>query len=253
MKLFQLTFWTLFARKTWLLALGAVCGVPFLVCHFSAGAENPALLKPAIAQASWGMAWLMSGVWLMFAAASLGSRHVESALCDYLVSRKQSKTRQLCGLWAAVSVYAVPLAAGAALCAILGASPADPEERRMWVVLNLQYAGLMLLVVSPLSALALATASRCGGIIGFVLPLSLMGYGWYGVGFLRDLAETSAVVEALVEYSPHYYIADLAPRLRYKMGAISWDFLPKVAGYFAGVAVVIMGLARMIFRVRSTH
>lgn len=251
MRLFRLTLATIFQRKAWIITLLVVCALPFGLAQLSSGTENPALMKPALAQATWAMAWLTAVCWGLFAAASLGDRHVEHGTGEYFQSQGISPTRQLAEIWLAVLIYVVPLALGAALVSIAGASPALADERGMWITLNFQYALLFILALAPLLALATALASRFGAICGFVLPAFLIYYGLYGVGYLQLSAKQNLMLQWLADYSPHYHLADLTPRLRYKMGSIDWHQFPILLAYFGGLLLIQTGFARLLFRTKT--
>ena len=109
MPLFRLTLSTIFRRKAWAVCAFVVLVMPFLLPKLSSGTENPALLKPALAQAAWGMAWLSAVFWGFFAASRIGDRLSRSGLGEYFHSSGLSATRQLLETWAAVMIYIAPL------------------------------------------------------------------------------------------------------------------------------------------------
>ena len=164
-----------------------------------------------------------------------------------------SATRQLAEIWAAVLVYVAPLGIAAALVTIFAASPARPDERSMWLANNLQYAVLFVIVISPLVALAIAVASRFGGITGFLTTASICVYGLYGVGYMKMLLniEQNSLLSWLWNISPHYHFADPTERLRYKLGAIEWAEFPTLVAYFVGILLLYSALSRAIFRVKA--
>ncbi len=254
MRLYKLTLSTLFRRKTWVICAFLVLVVPFILPQISSGSENPALIKPALAQAAWIMAWLSAAFWGYFAASQTGEKLSRSGLGEYFQTSGTSATRQLFESWLAISTFVAPLGLAAGLVSILGASPADPEERTMWIATNLQYAFLFAAVVSPLIALALACASRFGAISGFVISSGLSFYGLYGVGYVKQLisVEEKPLLNWLWSISPHYHFADPTERLRYKLGAIEWSQFPLLVAYFAGIALLYLAISRLIFRVRAT-
>lgn len=254
MRLYRLTTATLLRRKSWVICGFAVGVLPFLLQQISSASENPALMKPAIAQATWALALLSAIFWGFFTAAKQGESNARSGMGEYFLTTGISAGRQLFEMWLAVFTYLVPLPLIAAGICIFAASPSLADERSMWIATNLQYCLLFLLVMAPLVALATAVASRFGSITGFLASSALAIYGLYGVGYLKLLAniEDSALLKWVWTSSPHYHFADPTERLRYKLGAIAWDKFPLLLAYFGGIMLVYTVISRLIFRVRAT-
>jgi hypothetical protein len=254
MRLFRLTSATLLRRKSWVICAFAVGVLPFLLQQISSGTENPALLKPAIAQATWAMALLCAIFWGFFTAAKQGESNARSGLGEYFLTTGVSASRQLFEMWLSVFSFLAPLPLLAAAVCVLAASPALPDERSMWLATNFQYAMLYLVVMAPLVGLAIAVASRLGIITGFLTSSALAIYGLYGVGYLKLLGnlENNDLLKWVWAYSPHYHFADPTERLRYKLGAIAWDKFPLLLAYFGGILLVYAALSRLIFRARAT-
>ncbi len=253
MPLFRLTLTTLFRRKAWAVCALLVLGMPFVLPQLSSGTENPALLKPALAQAAWCMAWLSAVFWGFFAAARIGEKNSRSGIGEYFHSSGLSATRQLLEIWAALMVFVAPLGIGAATVCSLAASPAAADERSMWIATNFQYGLLFILVVAPLIALAVAVASRFGSLTGFLVSAGLTTYGLYGVGYMKLLLsiEGNPLLSWLWSASPHYHFADPTERLRYKLGAIEWSQFPLLLAYFAGIFLLYTAISRLLFRVKA--
>jgi hypothetical protein len=254
MRLYRLTTSTLFRRKSWVICVFAVVVLPFLMQQISSSTENPALAKPAIAQATWAMALLSAIFWGFFTASKQGESNARSGLGEYFLTNGTSPTRQLGEMWLSMLTFLAPLPFLASAVCILAASPAAAEERGLWIATNFQYAVLFLVVMMPLVAFAIAVSSRFGGITGFIASASLAIYGLYGVGYLKLLSnlESNALLKWVWAGSPHYHFADPTERLRYKLGAISWDKFPLLLAYFGGILLVYVALSRLIFRVRAT-
>lgn len=254
MRLYRLTTATLFRRKSWVICALAVGVLPFLLQQISSGTENPALLKPAIAQATWAMALLSAIFWGFFTAAKQGESNARSGLGEYFLTTGVSATRQLAEIWLSILTFLAPLPILASVVCIFAASPSSADEKGMWVATNLQYGILFLLVMTPLVALATAVASRFGSITGFLASGSLAIYGLYGVGYLKLLSnlESNALLKWVWAGSPHYHFADPTERLRYKLGAIAWDKFPLLLAYFGGILLVYFAISRLVFRVRAT-
>ncbi|MEM1085055.1 MAG: hypothetical protein AAGI48_13165 [Verrucomicrobiota bacterium] len=254
MRLFKLTLSTIFRRKTWAICALLVLAFPFFLPHLSSATENPALVKPALAQAAWAMTWLCTIFWGFFVSARLGELNSRSGVGEYFLTTGVSATRQLLQIWAAVLVYVAPLGFGAAVVSIIGASPALPDERSMWIATNFQYAMLFVLVVAPLIAIAIAISSRFGSITGFICSAGIAVYGFYGVGYMKLLISTegSPLLTWLWNSSPHYHFADPTERLRYKLGAIQWSDFPLLVTYFVGIFLIHTALSRLVFRAKAT-
>lgn len=253
MKLYRLTSATLLRRKSWVICAFVVGVLPFLLQYISSGSENPVLLKPAIAQASWSMALLSAIFWGFFTAAKQGESNARSGMGEYFLTTGLSAGRQLFEMWLAVFTYLLPIPLIAAGVCIFAASPSLADERSMWIATNLQYCVLFIFVMAPLVALASAVASRFGSITGFLTSSALAIYGLYGVGYLELLAnlEDNALLKWLWSSSPHYHFADPTERLRYKLGAIAWDKFPLLLLYFGGIMLTYAVISRLLFRVRA--
>lgn len=254
MRLFKLTLATIYRRKSWAICGLLVLAFPFLLTQLSSGTENPAMLKPALAQAAWSMAWLGAIFWGFFTAARTGESNARSGLGEYFQTTGISPTRQLLEMWLAISVYIAPLGLGAALVCVLAASPSLPDERSMWLATNLQYSLLFVLVLAPLIALAIAIASRFGSITGFITSAGICTYGLYGANYLKNYIDIEAnpILQWIWQASPHYHFADPTERLRYKLGAIEWSQFPLLIAYFVGIFLLYTAVSRLVFRTKAT-
>ena len=252
MRLFRLTFATILQRKAWAICAFAVIVLPFALPLISSATEKPILVQPARILAAWGTLWVCTLLWGLFTAAREGETHAKSGVGEYFQTTGMSATRQLFEIWLALFCFIAPLAIITAAICQFAAAPADPVERSMWWVLNLQYAALFLLVVGPLLALATALASRFGGITGFAVTLGIVLYGLYGVGYLDNMLklEENPILHGVWLFSPHYRFADLTQRLYFKTGALPAGAFWSMALYFAGILAVYTGLSRICFRTK---
>jgi hypothetical protein len=130
------------------------------------------------------------------------------------------------------------------------AMPGDPLEAHHWVVTNLQYTLLFLLVVAPLLALAIALGTRFNGAAAYAVTIGLALYGLFGIGYLEVfLADNDNVVlNLLYLVSPHYHLSDLTSRLVFKLGAIEAAELGRIVAYLGGLALLTVGLSYQFFR-----
>ena len=252
MRLFRLTFATILQRKAWAICAFAVIVLPFALPLISSATEKPILVQPARILAAWGTLWVCTLLWGLFTAAREGETNAKSGVGEYFQTTGMSATRQLFEIWLALFCFIAPLAIITAASCQFAAAPADPLERSMWWVLNLQYAALFLLVTGPLLALATALASRFGGITGFAVTLGIVLYGLYGVGYLDNMLklEENPILHGVWLFSPHYRFADLTQRLYFKTGALPAGAFWSMALYFAGILAVYTGLSRICFRTK---
>jgi hypothetical protein len=253
MRLYLLILATIFQRKAWVLCALASLTIPFALPLLSSATEKPVLLQPARIQAAWGTLWVGSLLWGLFTAAREGENNAKSGIGEYFRTTGITPTRQLFQIWLAVFSFIAPLTLITVLISHFGALPADPQEQSMWLIINLQYATLFLLVIAPLLALAISLASRFGGITGFAATLFLSLYGLYGVGYLDNLLklEANPFLRAIWTYSPHYRYADLTQRLYFKTGALPTDAFALMVTYFLGILALYSLISRLTFRTRS--
>ena len=252
MRLFRLTFATIFQRKAWAICAFAVIVLPFVLPWISSATEKPILVQPARVLASWGTLWVCTLIWGLFTAAQQGEDNAKTGLGEYFHTTGVSATRQLFEIWLAVFCFVALLALiGAAVCQF-SAAPSDPVERTMWWTLNLQYTSLFLLVIGPLLALSAALASRFGAVTGFAMTLGISLYGLYGVGYLDIMLklEQNPFLRGLWLYSPHYCFADLTQRLLVKSGALPTEIFLNMVLYFGGILAVYVGISRLCFRTK---
>ncbi|MES2997096.1 MAG: hypothetical protein V4733_09840 [Verrucomicrobiota bacterium] len=253
MRLFRLTFSSIFQRKSWAICGFAVAVLPFVLPWISSASEKPILTAPARILACWGTLWVCALGWGLFTAAREGEENAKSGTGEYFLTTGVSPTRQLLEIWLAVFLFIVPLVLLAAAISQFAATPHDPQERSMWWHVNLQYAALFLLAVAPLLGLATAIASRFGGIAGFAATLGLAIYGLYGVGYVEQMLklETNPLLKAVWTFSPQFRFADLTQRLYFKNGALSPDAFWLTSAYFFAVLLVFTAVSRLCFRPKS--
>lgn len=252
MRLFKLTFATIFQRKAWAICVFAVVVLPFALPMISSATEKPILVQPARILAAWSTLLVCTVFWGLFTAAREGETNAKTGVGEYFQTTGMSPTRQLFEIWLAIFSFVAPLVLITAAICQFAAAPADPVEKSMWLVLNAQYTTLFLLVVGPLLALATAIASRFGGITGFAVTLLITLYGLYGVGYLGNMLkqEANPVLRSIWLLSPHYSFADLTPRLLLKTGELPSQAFWGMVAYFAGILAVYVGLSRICFRTR---
>ena len=250
MILFTLTLSTIRVRKTWVVVLLLALVLPFVLPLLTPWEANVKLLPPARAQTSWGLAWVLGVLWTLSQAARFGDGNSRSGIGHYLQARGFSPWRQLLSIWSAILLCLLPVVICAVLVCDLFSRPANPDEASQWIITNFQYAALYILTMAPLALLAIALASRFGAMVGYVVPTALCLYGLYGVGYLGMTIRMSGnpALEWLYVISPQYHLADLTPRLIFKMGNLpASDFLA-CAIYLTGIALLIAAVSSDLFR-----
>jgi hypothetical protein len=251
MPLFKLTLVTLFARKAWFFVLFAAILLPLTLPYLTPHETNVRLLEPARAQVAWTVAWLVALLWTMSSAARLGESNARTGLGAYFRSRGVGRFRQMVEIWLACLVYLLPVVAVAVVVCLTTAMPRLEAEASMWVATNLQFALLFVMTVAPLVLLCIALGSRFGAMIGYVVPLTLCLYGLYGVqyiGMMIRLPGENALLEWVYAVSPHYHLANLTPRLLFKMGSLPGENFASLMTYFLGVTLVLAACSTTIFR-----
>jgi hypothetical protein len=250
MRLFKLTFLTIFTRKAWAVCLFAILVLPFVLPEISSASEKPVLIQPARIQAAWGTLMVCALFWGLYSASRLGETNAQTGTGEYFRTAGVSPTRQLLEIWLALFCFIVPMALIATGICLFAAMPSNSAEQEMWWVLNFQYLVLFLLVIGPLLALACALASRFGAISGFGLTFFLVVYGLYGVGYLDNMLklESNAALHAIWLYSPQYRFADLTQRLYFKTGALRADVFADMVLYFSAILAIHTGISRLAFR-----
>lgn len=250
MNLFRITLRTLFARKTWVLAVICVAVLPFLLPLLVPSEFALGLVEPARAQAAWVLLWAVTLLWLIGQASLQGQSNAKSGLGLYFTSMGLSKSRQLLEIWMAHVVYLVPLVVLAILVCWLGATPSDSSLGKDWLTTNFQYGALFLLVTLPLLMFAVALGSRFGALVAYLVTIGLAGYGLVGVGYLEFATrmEGNVIVQFVYSLSPHYHLADLTERLVFRMGSLEAKTFATIATYLFGIMLIMSGGSLAAFR-----
>ena len=215
--------------------------------------ENPQILQPARAQAAWIYAWLALFTWLPFQAAVLGSRLRSEGVLEHQRAAGTGVFSLCLQLTSALAVWLLALALLAMLVCDVACLPRRPEEARLWVQLAGQYAALYSLSGVPLLWLGVAVATRTSEVVAFLLPVTLLFLGLFGAVWLVPLlggpeADLARQIWLLL---PHHHLADLTPRLVFKMGPLPAADFTATLGILGlqGGAFSLIGL--WLFRTRS--
>lgn len=248
MDLFRLTFSTLLARKVWVVAILASVAIPLIGPYLVPYETNTKLMEPARAQAAWTVTWIIGILWTLSQAARFGDTNSRTGVGAYFRSQGCGALKQIFGIWSAVMLFLVPVVACSVVICLVFAMPSDSQEASMWVATNLQFTVLFFLTIGPLALLGVGLASRFGALVGYMLPTALCLYGLYGVGYVEMTMRDSPILEWVYALSPQYYLADLTPRLIFKMGHLpSGEFLAYL-GYFLAITLAIGSSATLLFR-----
>lgn len=248
MKLFQLTFRTLLARKAWVVALFAIGALPFLLPILVPSDFALGLVEPARAQAAWVILWIVTAFWLFGQAARQGDLNVKTGLGAYFRSMGQGSVRQLSEVWLAHTLVLLPLVLTAILVCCIGAAP--QEGMGSWILTNVQYGVLFLLVVLPLLMLATALGSRFGTLIGYLFTVGIAIYGLYGVGYLEvaTKVESNGFIRFIYAFSPQYHLADLTEQLVFQMGHLKSALFLNIVLYLGGLSLITSAGSVLAYR-----
>lgn len=248
MNLFKLTFRTLLERKVWVVALFCVSVLPFLLPVLVPSEFALGLIAPARAQAAWVLLWVVTTFWLFGQGARQGEQNVRSGVGAYFRSQGQGPVRQLFEIWLAHALVMMPLVFAAVLVCCLGAMP--PSGLGSWVLTNLQYGLLFLLVVMPLLMFAIALGSRFGTLIGYLVTAGLTIYGLYGVGYLEvaTKVESNDFIRFLYAFSPQYHLADLTELLVFQMGHLKSALFFNIILYLGGLSLITFAGSMLTYR-----
>ena len=117
MRLFRLTFATIFQRKAWALCLLAVIMLPFALPLLSSATENARLIQPARILAVWNTLWISTLLMGLFTAARQGEDNAKSGIGEYFLTTGVTASRQLFEIWLAVFCFiALMTVAAVAIC-----------------------------------------------------------------------------------------------------------------------------------------
>lgn len=250
MELYRLTLASLLSRKTFAIFAAMLLALPFVLPYMTPWESKPSLLQPARAQMAWVMLWVAAIGWLLFQGATIGDRWAKSGILEYFKTLGVSRSRQLGQIWlSCFTIFAGMIVLTFAISTFT-AMPGDPVEARHWVITNLQYVLLFLLVVAPLLALSIGLGTRFNGAAAYAVTIGLALYGLFGIGYLEVfLADNdSPVLNLLYLLSPHYHLSDLTSRLVFKLGAVPWAEMGHIGAYLGGLALLTTGLSYQLYR-----
>lgn len=250
MELYRLTLASILTRKTFVIFGFLLLALPFVLPLMTPWEGKPTLLEPARAQMAWAMLWFSAFAWLLFQGATIADRWASHGILEYFKTLGVPRWRQMAQVWlACFTVFAGMVLLGF-LISTFTAMPGDEVEARHWLVTNLQYLLLFLLVVAPLLALSIGLGTRFNGAAAYAATLGLALYGLVGIGYLEIFLvdNQSALLNFLYLASPHYHLADLTSRLVFKLGALPGVELARIATYLGGIGLVTLALAYPCFR-----
>jgi len=250
MNLYKLTLTTIVTRKTFAIFLILFLVLPFLLADITPWEQKPQLVEPARAQAAWGLLWFLALGWLFYQAAAFGDRWSSQGILEYFKTLGMSRLAQIGQIWLSVLTLFVGFIALVVAICLLFAMPGHPEEARMWIATNLQYATLFLTVVGPLALLAIALGTRFNATAAYVITACLAIYGLFGVGYLDFfLSQTgNPFFDLVFVLSPHYHLSDLTGRLVFKLGELSMSNFFNILAYLGGLGLVTAAFACGIYR-----
>lgn len=236
----------------WVLLLGALLFV-WVMPLLTPWDEHPQILQPAHAQAAWIYAWLALFTWFPFQAALLGKRMRSEGLLEFLHACGWNPARLYFQMGVALGVCLLAMALVAGFICVTVCLPRNAQEAWLWGGLVGQYACLYLASGIPLLFFGMALGTRCGEIVGFITPIFLLFVGIVAALWIVPLpaGSDSPLFRTLWLLLPHYHLADLTPRLVFKLGPLAGnDFVGSLGCLFLqGCALTVFG--RCLFRTRS--
>jgi hypothetical protein len=250
MSLYKLTLATILTRKTFIVFAVLFLVLPALLPMITPWEQKPQLIEPARAQAAWGLLWLVALGWLFYQAAAFGDRWASHGVLEYFKTLGMSRLKQISQIWLSVLTLFGGFVAMVIVICLLFAMPADSGEAKMWILTNLQYAWLFLLVVAPLALLAIALGTRLDATAAYVITAGVAIYGLFGIGYLDFfLSQTgSPFFDMLFIISPHYHLSDLTSRLVYKLGEINAASFINISIYLLGLGLLTTAIACGLYR-----
>lgn len=250
--LFRLSTASILVRKScWLLVLLGIAFV-WLSPLLTPWEEKPVILQPARAQAAWMFAWLALFTWLPFQAASLGNRLRKEGMLEHLQAGGQNRFKLGLQLNATIFVWLLVVTMMAVTICLAFCMPKATTDATDWTWLVFQYAALFILAAVPLIALGVALGTLTHEVIAFMVPVGLLFLGLFGSAWLSPfLAQGNPFSKLLWILMPHYHLADLTPRLVFKMGPLPTGDFFRTVGVLAleGAAITLLGICT--FRTRS--
>jgi len=174
-------------------------------------------------------------------------------MLEHLRAGGQSAMGLCLQITGAVTVWMLAIGLLASVVAVGFCLPSHSPEAALWIQVVLQYLTLYCLTGAPLLLLGVALGTRSSEVLAFLVPVGLLFCGIFGGRWLAPiLADSeSPLFKLLWLVLPHYHLADLTPRLVFKMGPLpAAAFVQTVACLgLGGLALSIFGLC--IFRTRS--
>ena len=214
--------------------------------------EYPVIFQPARAQAVWLYAWLMLFTWVPFQSAVYGRRVCITGLFEFFYAHGIRVNSLWLQLGASVMIWVGLIILLATLVCLGPCMPNQADDAIAWTQLVLQYAVLYGIVAVPVVLLSLALATRLGEVIGYLASVVWLSMGLFAAPFIEPILTegNSPWGHGLWLLFPHAHLADLTPRLVFKMGPLpSADFLSSIACLgLQGVGIILLG--KCLFRVR---
>ena len=250
MELYKLTLVSILNRKTFAIFAILLVALPFALPYMTPWESKPSLLEPARAQMAWVLLWTTAISWLLFQGATIGDRWSSHGILEYFKTLGVSRPKQLLQMWLSCFTVFAGMMLITFIISTFTAMPGDSVEARHWLVTNLQYVMLFFLVVAPLLILAISLGTRFNGAAAYAVTIGIALYGLFGISYLEVfLADNkNTFLNLIYLVSPHYHLSDLTSRLVFKLGAVPWGELGRIAGYLGGIALLMTGVSYQLYR-----
>ncbi|MEM6277914.1 MAG: hypothetical protein AAF733_00445 [Verrucomicrobiota bacterium] len=250
MELFRLTLASILNRKTFAIFAVLLIIIPLVLPYMTPWETKPTIIEPARAQAAWWMLWVTAACWLLFQGANIGDRWASHGILEYFKTLGVNRISQMIQIWLACFSIFAGMVLITFCISTFTAMPGDPLEAKHWLVTNIQYVVLFLIVTAPLLMLSIALGTRFRGAAAYAVSIGLLVHGLFGIRYLEVfLADnTSPLLNFLYVVSPHYHLSDLTSRLVFKLGSLPWTELGSMAVYLGGLGLLTLAVSIQLFR-----
>ncbi|HQW30353.1 MAG TPA: hypothetical protein PK529_14260 [Verrucomicrobiales bacterium] len=250
MELYKLTLVSILTRKTFAIFAILLIALPFALPLMTPWESKPSLLEPARAQMAWGLLWAIGIGWLLFQGATIGDRWSSHGILEYFKTLGFSKRRQMVQMWLSCFTVFGGMILIAFIISTFTAMPGDAIEAHHWLITNLQYLMLFIIVMAPLLILSISLGTRFNGAAAYAISIGLALYGLFGIGYLEVFLvdNKNIVLNLLYLVSPHYHLSDLTSRLVFKLGSVPWGELGRIATYLGGIGLVTVGFSYQLYK-----
>ncbi len=243
---------SLMARKVFLVFAVALPLLSIFLPSVAPAYLKPSLTEPARAQSAWILLWLVTVGWIFVEAPSTSHRWRRGGLFELLLPTMRGpfpRPRQLLLVSAGITLPAFILLLETVFICMFLCCPSDPGEAWRWRVTNLQYGILYLLVMAPLTLLAVSLGTLLNPVIAWIVVSTMLAYGLLVQESFAPFLSGGGPLSVLWQYAlPHYHLADLTDRLVFKLGPLPTGTFVRFSAYFGGWGILLATFALVLYR-----